>query len=253
MNAAARAAAWLIAVSALSACDQPTANRTAAPQPPLADAPPAAPVAVAAANTAVADPASERPALSPVSDYVLPGALAPDLGTEQLRELFGAANVRIDDHLPLGEGEEVRGVVLYSDDATRRAYVYFQDPQRLRGLSAVSVRDAGSRWRLDNGLRMGLSLAELARLNGKPILFSGLDWGYGGQVQGWNGGALGSRDGDPLQRQARLDYTGSAPIRIDDYPSGDRDFSSDDPRYPNQGRLLSVVELGVSFPGEDDL
>lgn len=252
MTAAARAAAWLIAVSALGACTQATTNPTAAPPSPAVDAAPDKPVAVAAA-TAVAERERERPALSPVSDYLLPGALAADLGPAQLRELFGAANVRIDDHLSLGEGEEVRGVVLYPDDAGRRAYVYFQDPQALRGLSAVSVRDAGSRWRLDNGLRMGLSLAELARLNGKPIRFSGLDWDYGGQVLDWNGGALGGRDGDPLRRQARLDYTGSAPVRIDDYPSGDRDFSSDDPRYPQQGRLLRVVEFGVSFPGEDDL
>ena len=88
---------------------------------------------------------------------------------------------------------------------------------------------------------------------GKPIRFSGLDWDYGGVITDWNGGRLAAKDGDPVIRHARLDRNAQASTVEDAYPSGDSEFSSDDKRYPQQGELLSVGELRVSFPGEDDL
>jgi hypothetical protein len=250
MSARATAAMTLLAL-VLSACDRPASSPAAS-----------APVANQTANASPAKPATaqttssasqDHPTLVPVTDYVLPGALAPDIGPEQLRQLFGAANVRIDDHLPGSEGEEFHGVVLYPHDNTRRAYVYFQDEKSLRGLAKVLILDRDTRWHLDTGVVMGMPLAELARLNGKPLRFSGLGWDYGGTVTDWNGGKLGSRDGDPVIRKARLDYTGDADVAADALPSGDTDLSSDDKRYPEQGRLLTVVEMAVSFPGEDDL
>ncbi|MGH8082990.1 MAG: hypothetical protein ACREP7_20600 [Lysobacter sp.] len=254
-----RAAGIALSLLALSAC-----GRTP-PDPAKAEASTAHPTAAIRTDNANAEASVDRPtaestdtspdhpALAPVADYVLPGALAPDLGPEQLRQLFGAANVSIDDHLPGSEGDEYRGVVLYPKDSTRRAYVYFQDAQKLRGLSTVSILDRDTRWRLDTGIAMAMPLAELARLNGKPIRFGGLGWDYGGNVNDWNGGKLANKDGDPVMRHVRLDYIGEGANGSDDYPVGDSDFSSDDKRYPKQGRLLNVVELGVSFPGQDDL
>jgi len=217
---------------------------------PAAQAP--APKTPAPAAAAQPGDAPARPALAPATDYVLPGALAPDIGIEQLRQLFGADNVAIDEHLPGAEGEEFRGVRLFADDPSRRARLYFQDSQTLRGLSLAVVDDAGSRWRLDNGVQIGLPLAELAELNGKPLRFYGLDWDYGGIVSDWNGGALAPKDGDPLRRNARLSLGEDAPAQAA-VPIGDGEFSSDDKRYPKQGDLLRVGELSVSFPGEDDL
>ncbi|MEH6417733.1 hypothetical protein [Pseudomonas sp. CGJS7] len=233
----------------LSACDRPPANAHN-PSPTATPAPAAAAPAVqqeAAAETPT------QPVLAPVADYVLPGPLAPDTGPEQLRQLFGADNVEIGEHLPGGEGTELRGVILFPRDSTRRAYLYFQDSQHLRGLSAAAIVDRDTRWHLDTGLRMGLSLAELARLNGKPIQFSGLGWDYGGTIADWNGGKLAGAGGDAVIRRARLDYVGQAELAPDALPSGDGFVSSDDKRYPQQDRLLTVIEFSVSFPGEDDL
>ncbi|MEI2428643.1 hypothetical protein RDV84_00415 [Lysobacter yananisis] len=245
---ATRAAAALACALALAGC-----QREAAAPAPKTPAPAAAPAsASASAATIAAGDAPQQPALAPVSDYVLPGALAPDLGVEQLRQLFGADNVAIDERLPGAEGEEFRGVRLFDGDPTRRARVYFQDSEKLRGLSIVVVDEPRSRWRLDNGLKMGQTLSELTRLNGKPLRFFGLDWDYGGVVSDWNGGALAPRDGDPVRRNARLGLAEDAPTQAQ-VPAGDGEFSSDDKRYPEQGRLLRVGELSVSFPGEDDL
>ncbi|MBN7135113.1 hypothetical protein A7A76_10095 [Lysobacter enzymogenes] len=245
MNLARPALAAALAL-VLAACQR----EATAPAAPAQDAAKAAPAA--SAPTSQSGNTPEHPALAPVSDYVLPGALAPDLGVEQLRQLFGAGNVAIDEHLPGAEGEQIRGARLFGADPARRARLYFQDSQALRGLSMVVVDDPGSRWRLDNGVAIGLPLADLVRLNGKPLRFYGLDWDYGGIVTDWNGGALAPQDGDPVQRGARLGWADDAPAHAA-APVGDGEFSSDDPRYPKQGALLQVGELSVSFPGEDDL
>lgn len=219
----------------------------AAPAAPATTA--TAPAPTAAPPTASAEPAG--------LDYVLPGALAPDVGPEQLRRLFGAANVKIDDTLPGPEGESFRGVVLFDGDPTRRAVLHYQDERTLRGLALVEVREPTTRWRLDNGVAIGQSLAELERRNGKPIRFSGLGWDYGGTVTDWNGGKLGSGEGDAAMRHARLDLRPQPGrgegVDAEAVPSSDSEYASDDPKYPRQGELLRVTEIGVSFPGEDDL
>lgn len=241
MNLARLSALCALAL-ALPACQRDAA----APAQPAA----AQPHAAAADASAVSAPA--QPALAPVSDYILPGALAPDTGVEQLRQLFGADNVAIDERLPGAEGEQIRGVLLFGGDPARRARLYFQDSQTLRSLSLAVVDDPGSRWRLDNGVRIGLPLAQLERLNGKPLRYSGLDWDYGGHVGDWNGGALAPKDGDAIRRGVRLGRAGDAAPDAA-VPVGDGEFSSDDRRYPRQGALLRVSALSVSFPGEDDL
>ncbi|MBX9399708.1 hypothetical protein K4L06_00185 [Lysobacter sp. BMK333-48F3] len=223
------------------------------------DPPNAAPATTATVPAPIAAPPTASPPTASAEpagiDYVLPGALAPDVGPEQLRRLFGAANVKIDDTLPGPEDESFRGVVLFDGDPTRRAVLHYQDEKKLRGLAVVEVREPTTRWRLDNGVAIGQSLAELVRRNGKPIRFSGLDWDYGGTVTDWNGGKLGSGEGDAVMRHARLDVQ-PQPGRDDGVgavPTGDSEYASDDPKYPRQGELLRVSEIGVSFPGEDDL
>ncbi|GAB3377598.1 hypothetical protein [Lysobacter fragariae] len=162
-----------------------------------------------------------------------------------------AENVK-DGEVPGAEGETFHGVILFPDDSTRRAYLYFQDAEKLRGLSLVRVFERDSRWQLDNGIAMGMTLAELVRRNGKPIQFTGLGWDYGGTVMDLHGGTLAPPADVAIHRNWRLgSVEGEYPAHA--YPIGDATFSSDDPKYPQQGRLVVVDELSVSFPGEDDL
>lgn len=195
-----------------------------------------------AIDAAPADPANP-------ATWRLPGQFSAATTEAWLRQRFGDGNVRVGD-VPRGEGETSRGILLFPDDPPRRAYLYFQDEQHLRGLSLFRVVDSGSRWRLDNGIGIGTPLSKLLAMNGRPIRFSGFDWDYGGGVSDWNGGALEPAGDDPQRAIVRLTH-GDAPA--DAYPMGDAVFSSDDPRYPHLGDVVSVGEIGISFPGEDDL
>ena len=244
-----RAATALLAISVACACSRPAPDAASIP----ASASPAH-GAVQAQRRADAAPAAvasaEMPSVDAASAFVLPGAFAPDTTLDALRRRYGATNVVATD-VPGAEGESIPGVVLFPHDPSRRATCVFQDAQRNTGLSAVSIDDAGSRWRLDNGVAVGMPLAEVLRLNGKPIRFHGLEWDYGGTVTDLGGGRLADDDGDAVHRGFSLAPRQGA--ADGSYPVGDSEFSSDDPRHPHVTDALVVGRISVSFPGEDDL
>lgn len=184
-----------------------------------------------------------------VAALVLPGDFAPDTTLEQLQQRFGADNVKVQ-QIPGSEGDTFRGVLLYPDDPSRRATLYFQDEKNLRGLGMVSVQEADSQWKLASGIGIGTPLEEVRKKNGKPFTFSGFDWDYGGTITDWQGGKLQpAKDNAVSERmQLRMPEGGSGDK---DYPIGDSGFSSDDPRWAGLG--IAVGGISVSFPGEDDL
>ena len=233
----------ILGLGMLTACSRPHTDTADAGRPDQA----------AAATPSAAPPPQVAMPAPQASDYVLPGDFAPDTTVAALRTRFGDAQVKTGE-VPGAEGETFRGVILFPDDSTRRAYLYFQDEETLRGLSVVRVFEPDSRWRLDNGIAMGTTLAELVKRNGQPIRYTGLGWDYGGTVSDLHGGALTPADDDAAHRNWRLgaaDNSGQGPANA--YPLGDASFSSDDPKYPDQGNHVVVSELSVSFPGEDDL
>lgn len=234
-------------VVTLGACERPS---------PATDAPAAA--AATAVQNATSAPAAaaatDKVAAAATVALVLPGDFAPDTTPDELRKRYGAAHVRLG-KVPGAEGEQFPGVILFPDDPSRRAYLYFQNDQTLQGLSLVRVLDRESKWTLDNGLRMGLPLAEMVALNGKPISFYGLEWDYGGTIVDYHGGKLDARKDEQVGRSASLGLRDNGGQGIPDgkTPVGEGTYSSDDPRYPEQGRWIVISELSASFPGEDDL
>lgn len=216
--------------------DEP-ASPTAAVSP--ADAPSSEP----------ASPQAQTPEPVATIALVLPGDFAPDTTLEQLQRRFGADNAKAQ-QIPGSEGDTFRGVVLFPNDPSRRATLYFQDEKSLHGLSMVSVDEASSQWKLASGAGIGTSLAELRKINGKPFTFSGFDWDYGGTITDWQGGKLQSANDNAVSErvQLRMPEGGSS---AKEYPTGDSGFSSDDPRWADLG--ITVGGISVSFPGEDDL
>lgn len=178
----------------------------------------------------------------------LPGALRADTDVDELRRLFGATNVRVG-QIDGPEGTTANGVTLFADDPQRRALLYFADETGLRGLDTVLVREPTSRWRLDNGVHIGMRLHELLALNGTAVAFSGFDWDYGGTITDWKGGRLAPREGDPVRRGVRLRVDRVA--ATDHFPSGDTTFMSNDPRYPMLGTRVVVDQLYVGFARAD--
>jgi len=143
-----------------------------------------------------------------------------------LRQRFGAGEVKAED-IP-GAEEMVPGWVLHPGDPRQRVYVYLDDAGKHP--ANLTVTDPESRWQRGDGIHMGITLAELATRNGKPIDFSGFGWDYGGTILDWHGGKLSGTHGITL---CPPDFPGDREPK--GYPMGDATFSSAQPlvmRYP---------------------
>jgi len=228
----------VVAILALSACDR-------APPPSHADAPADAAATHASAASNDTLPASPQPAARN-DTRMLPQAFTAGESLASLQARFGAANVRVED-IPGAEGEMVRGVVLFPDDPSRRAYLHFADAENLRGLALVRIVDPASTWTLGDDVHMGTTLAELVARNGAPIDFSGFGWDYGGAIGGFHGGKLEPRNGSWPRSSFRLSPRPGTEANAG-LPMGDATFSSDDPNFADLATSVVVGELTLAYP-----
>jgi hypothetical protein len=193
--------------------------------------------------------------------FVLPGDFSQGTSVTDLETRFGKANVKIVE-VPV-DGGVSRSVELFPDDPLRRAYVVFYDELALEGVASISVRDPGSIWRGKHGAHVGMSFADLRRINGKPFYFSGFDSEHRGWVHDtWSPalddddgrlGALDVDEGEHMYFNVDLGLrNGAEGIPAGAYPVDDFSISSDDPRYPRLDELVEVTAIGASTSLDDE-
>jgi hypothetical protein len=199
--------------------------------------------APSAAAPAVATPSPPLMPVDPVQsagfDALGTDVIGPHDTIEDVRARVEGANVR-PGKVPGAEGEELDGWLVYPDDPERRLYVYLDDARTHP--AAVRVLDPESRWQRADGIRMGLTLAELARRNGAPVKFMGFDWDYGGGIIGWNGGRF--------EREPSLGGITVCPPPAEgeagpDYPMGEQEFDSDNAWV--RAHPPTVCEFGLAL------
>ncbi|HKC33800.1 MAG TPA: hypothetical protein VKC16_10080 [Xanthobacteraceae bacterium] len=164
--------------NAPSAQPGPRPNRAARPAP---EAPPGA----AADNPAA--PAARKPAPGPRS-VACSGVFAKDSSHLKLAQSFEAKNIEFG-AVPGPEGTSLNASILYGGDPKRRLEVLWQNEAARSDVSLIVITGQ-SQWSAPKGLRLGLALAALEKLNGKPFKLSGFDQPDGGSVLDWQGGAL---------------------------------------------------------------
>ena len=208
---------------------------------------PATPVPPAA--TASATGPAVRPA-EPAEEWVLPGNLGPLTTRLQLEARFGKSNVREETFDgPEGDGS-YQVLVIFPDDPRKRLELVQDADNPDAPIVELRISGPASQWHGRDGLRPGMSLAELVALNGAPISFYGLGWDYGGTVQDWHGGKLANAVGNKLFHRVTLSASKAAGDRA--LPSGDTTFRSDDGKWPDIGKDMIVAELGISWPHEGE-
>jgi hypothetical protein len=155
----------------------------------------------------------------------------------ELKTLFGPANVS---HALIDgpEGETYPATVLFARDPARTVRIVWIDDAARRGVSDVTV--VGGAWRGPRDIRVGSTMAEIEKANGRPFTLYGFGWDYGGIVSDWRKGALeAGRPGCAFH--ARFE-----PGPVDDARAlGDGTFSSADARMRADRPLLA--EFGIGF------
>jgi len=87
------------------------------------------------------------------------------------------------------EGKKLMASVLFPKDPKRRLEVWWENEAARSGTYLIVI-NGQSTWSAPKGLKLGLALAALERLNGKPFKVSAFSKGDEASVSDWQGGAL---------------------------------------------------------------
>jgi hypothetical protein len=96
------------------------------------------------------------------------------------------------------EGFFTMGTWIKTDDASHIEIMWTDSAKREGVISASLVSDAdyfapqlpAGKWKSRTGVFIGMSIEELEKLNGRPFIFSGFGWDYGGGIIRWENGTL---------------------------------------------------------------
>ena len=167
--------------------------------------------------------------------------VAPGDSAKSLMQRYGQEAI-IQDDLSTGVEDIIyKGVVLLPQAADWRIEVSFTDETMNRVTGLILYNKAKtSHWNVA-GVRLGSSLAEVQKINGKPFLVNDFDSDFAGFVRNWKGGVLGR----PLPGGCRI----TVRFGKDDGnpPSGDL-ISSDNAQLVKWGPVVEQIEL--NFPNK---
>lgn len=122
------------------------------------------------------------------------GPITPNTTEAELNRLFGADKVQRRT-IMVAEGTEQRQVSVILPDTPNELILFWRDNNYGGGPKAVWIRRGGE-WQTAQGIKVGTSLEELNRINGKPFGFYGFGWDYSGVVnRSWGGGTLATAHG----------------------------------------------------------
>jgi hypothetical protein len=153
------------------------------------------------------------------------GPFAKTASQAQLEAAFGAKNV-VFTQVDGPGGTKLNASVVFPDDPKRRLEVLWHDEAARARPSAIVITGA-SRWLAPRGLRLGMTMAEIEKRNGKPFRLAGFGGDYGGSVSDWDGGKLDQLDGGCRMGMRFVAAAKTAPEALGKV-GGDQPFSSKD-------------------------
>jgi hypothetical protein len=146
-------------------------------QPPPADAVPAV------------SPAARHPSgAAPPHAVACSGAFAKNSSHIRLAQIFGPQNLTYTEVDGAGN-TKVQASVLYPKDPKRHLEVMWKNEASRVDTSVIAI-NGQSTWTGPKGLHLGLPIAAVEKLNGKPFQIAGFDQDNAGAALDWQGGAL---------------------------------------------------------------
>jgi len=214
--------------------------------PAAAPAKPAPPAKAAPAAKPVEHEPAEKPkhavAMAPAHTVACNGAFTKDSSHMKLATAFGSQNVTWDDVDGPG-GSKLKASVLFPKDPKRRLEVLWAKPDARSDLQLVAINHQSS-WTAPKGLHLGMTLAAVEKLNGKPFELSGFAKDTGGSVQSWDGGALAELPGG-CKVSLRFEPDAKAAPHVRNDVAVEKQFSSSDP--PMKKAAPKVVEILIGY------
>ncbi len=115
------------------------------------------------------------------------GSIHRKVTENQLVKLFGFDQVKRGEITTTGSKKEPCTYV-YKDTPDEIAITWKDSPRTQ--IKAVYINKNGGKWHSAEGIKNGISLQDLAKLNENPLSFYGFDWDYSGTVGSWKKGRM---------------------------------------------------------------
>src|SRR6202171_705117 len=231
--------------SNLNAEDQLSPSQMAQPMPGAVAAPGGAPGHAPAKHTATsgspaAATAKSNAAIAASRIVACSGPFAKDSSNLKLAMVFDSRNVTFED-VDVG-GTKVGASVLFPKDPKHRLEIWWANPASRSGTYLILI-NAQSTWSAPGGLKLGMTLAELEKLNHKPFKLKGFDKDGTATVSDWDGGALAKIPGDcksgvSLQPDSKATPDAGAAL------TADKEYSSNDPQMRELKPHVSEILIG---------
>jgi hypothetical protein len=225
------------------------ANPDTDDEPPVA---PAKPKPKTAVKPAVVNPepgeeppvkpaASSKPAESARAVSCANGIFAKNSGHLRLAQSYGVHNVEYTE-VSGDDGSTLMASVIFPKDPKRRLEVLWDDDAQRVGTRMVVI-GGQSTWTAPKGVRLGLPLAALEKLNGKPFKLMGFEKDGMAIVSDWNNGALGLlTDGCKVGVQFKPDPKATATTL--GAVGSDKEFASSDPAVRAAKPTIGEIIVG---------
>jgi len=200
---------------------------------------PARPAAVDVSAQSAAPASKPAGPAAPRTVIACSGPFARDSGMLELAMIFDSKNM-------IFTQEKVQGVdvgitVLYPKDPKRRLEVWWSNPNRT-GLYLIDIAGK-SVWTAPDGLRLGLTVPELEKLNHKPFKLKGFDKDGNATVSDWDGGTLAALPGG-CKSSVNLRADPKASKDAVSAISADEEFVSTDPVIRTVKPTVSEILIG---------
>jgi len=180
-------------------------------------------------------------AVQPARAVACSGAFAKDSSHLKLATVYKSENV-VFTQVDGGEGNKLMASVLFPTDPKRRLEVWWENEAARTGTHLIVI-SGQSTWAAPKGLRLGLQLAAIERLNGKPFKLKGFNNDNVGSVSDWQGGALAALTGGcKLGVFLRPDANAAADARTG--LSGAAEFASNDASMKAVKPTIAEIIIG---------
>jgi hypothetical protein len=207
-------------------------------QPGGAPSKPAHPVATA---EPAAGPHGAASAAASTHVVTCGGLFAKDSSHLKLAMTFETKNIAFAD-VDADGGAKVPATVLFPKDPKRRLEVWWSNPAARSGVYLVVI-NGKSTWSAPGGMKLGLTLAQLEKLNGKPFKLKGFDKNGVATISDWDGGKLaaligGCKSGVSLTADPKAAADAVAAL------TADKEYSSADPEMRAVTPAVSEILIG---------
>jgi hypothetical protein len=212
-------------------------------EPSGASGKPAHPAVHASADTAAPHPAAAGgpAALANTRAVTCSGIFGKDSSHLKLAMTFEAKNITFTD-VDADGGVKVQATVLFPKDPKRRLEVWWSNPAA-RSETHLIVIGGQSTWTAPGGMHLGLTLAQLEKLNQKPFKLKGFNKDGVATVSGWDGGALTDLPGGCISGVSLRADPKAAPDAVAVFEA-DKEYSSSDPAIRAVKPTVSEILIG---------